>query len=174
MGPGQLDQIQGRDRPRRKDLETMFSEAWMGNVRISLEKRKRRKNLRSEDVLNGRRTSIFNWGGGKSPIRGRSHSGRQRVVETGLPKSQQSAWMRNGLRAVATPDGCEESCSVATATGITASPPRVWARSQAAIERLKNHNSKYWKERKLTEGKPSKQGRFFSVQFNEFWQTEPT
>ena len=62
----------------------------MGNVRISLEKRKRRKNLRSEDVLNGRRTSIFNWAGGKSPIRGRSHSGRQLVVEKGLPKSQQS------------------------------------------------------------------------------------
>lgn len=42
----------------------------MGNVRISLEKRKRRKNLRSEDVLNGRRTSIFNWGGERAPFGG--------------------------------------------------------------------------------------------------------
>lgn len=48
----------------------------MGNVRISLEKRKRRKNLRSEDVLNGRRTSIFNWGGGKEP-----HSGEESLRE---------------------------------------------------------------------------------------------
>lgn len=59
MGPGQLERVQGRDITRRKGLETTFSEAWTENLGISLEKRTHRENLRSEEMLRGRRMNVF-------------------------------------------------------------------------------------------------------------------
>lgn len=84
-------------------METMFNEAWMEKLGISLEKRKHRENRRSEEVLRGRSMGVF-----CGPPR---KSGERQA----FTKCQQSAWMRNGPRAGAAPGGCEEICSVATA-----------------------------------------------------------
>lgn len=71
-------------------METVFNEAWMEKLGISLEQRKHRENWRSEEVLRGRRMGVL----------GGPERARERQAFT---KCQQSDWMRNGPRAGAAP-----------------------------------------------------------------------
>lgn len=77
-GPGAAGTCPGEGPTRRKGLETMFNEAWMEKLGISLEKRKHRENRRSEEVLRGRRMGGF-CGPQESPGRDRHSQSANKV-----------------------------------------------------------------------------------------------